>query len=207
MLELDVINVQNKKVGKAKLEERVFGGNVNKALIHEAVVMQRASMRQGTVATKTRGMVRGGGRKPWRQKGTGRARHGSIRSPIWRGGGIVFGPQPRSFSYAFPKKKYRAALRGALVAKYKDGEMTIIDQLQYAEPKTKSFVQTLKNLGLSKSTLIVVDEITRDLELSSRNVPRVRLVSTKGLNVYDLVSHSHVIITQQALTGIYEVWG
>ena len=206
MLELDVVNSENKKVGKARLDERIFGANINKVLIHEAVVMQRASMRQGTAATKTRGAVRGGGKKPWRQKGTGRARHGSIRSPIWKGGGVVFGPQPRNFGYAFPKKKYRAALRGALADKYQNREMIILDQFQFAEPKTKPFVQTLKNLGLSKKTLIVVDEISKDLELSSRNVPTVSLVSTKALNVYDLISHAHLIVTQQALADIYEAW-
>jgi large subunit ribosomal protein L4 len=206
MLELDVVNIENKKVGKARLDERIFGADVNKALIHEAVVMQRASMRQGTVATKTRGLVRGGGKKPWRQKGTGRARHGSTRSPIWKGGGTVFGPQPRSFGYAFPKKKYRAALRGALADKFQNKEMIVLDQLELAEPKTKPFVRTLKSLGLSKKTLIVVDEISKDLVLSSRNVPTVSLVSTKALNVYDLISHVHLIVTQQALTDIYETW-
>jgi large subunit ribosomal protein L4 len=206
MLELDVVNIENKKVGKARLDEGIFGANVNEALIHEAVMMQRASMRQGTVATKTRGVVRGGGRKPWRQKGTGRARHGSIRSPIWKGGGTVFGPQPRNYSYAFPKKKYRAALRGALTAKYQKGEIILLDQFQVAEPKTKSFVETLKNLGLSKKILIVVDEISKDLELSSRNVQTVRLVSTRALNVYDLISYSRLIVTQQALTDINEAW-
>jgi len=169
-------------------------------------VMQQASMRQGTAATKTRGLVSGGGRKPWRQKGTGRARHGSIRSPIWRGGGTTFGPQPRDYGYAIPKKKYRAALRGVLTAKQQDGEVTILDQLQLKEPKTKPFVKILKGLGLSKKTLIVTDEIPKVLELSVRNVPWVSLISVQRLNVYDLLSHAHVLITQRALAEIDEVW-
>ena len=207
MLEIDVLNTQNVKVGTVQLDDRIFGAKLNKTLIHEAVVMQRASMRQGTSATKTRAMVRGGGKKPWRQKGTGRARHGSIRSPIWRGGGITFGPQPRDYSYSFPKKKYRAALRSALSGKFQDGEMVVLDQIEMAEAKTKPFVKILKNLGLSKSILVVVEEIQKNLSLYLRNVPRVRLISTKGLNVYDLVSHSRVVMTQQVVSGIHEVWG
>ena len=206
MPEVDVVNIQNEKVGTVKLSNRIFEEKVNRSLIHEVVVMQQASMRQGTAATKTRGLVSGGGRKPWRQKGTGRARHGSIRSPIWRGGGTTFGPQPRDYGYAIPKKKYRAALRGVLTAKQQDGEVTILDQLQLKEPKTKPFVKILKGLGLSKKTLIVVDEIPKVLELSVRNVPWVSLISVQRLNVYDLLSHAHVLITQRALAGIDEVW-
>ncbi len=206
MPEVDVVNIQNEKVGTVKLSDRIFEEKVNRPLIHEVVVMQQASMRQGTAATKTRGLVSGGGRKPWRQKGTGRARHGSIRSPIWRGGGTTFGPQPRNYGYAIPKKKYRAALRGVLTAKQQDGEVTILDRLQLNEPKTKPFVKILKGLGLSKKTLIVVDEIPKVLELSVRNVPWVSLTSVQRLNVYDLLSHFHILITQQALAGIDEVW-
>lgn len=206
MPEVDVVNIQNEKVGTVKLSDRIFEEKVNRPLIHEVVVMQLASMRQGTAATKTRGLVRGGGRKPWSQKGTGRARQGSIRSPIWRGGGTTFGPQPRNYGYAIPKKKYRAALRGVLTAKQQDGEVTILDQLQLNEPKTKPFVKILKSLGLSKKTLIVVDEIPKVLELSVRNVPWVSLISVQRLNVYDLVSHSRVLIIQRALAGINEVW-
>jgi len=206
MPEVDVVNIQNEKVGTVKLSNRIFEEKVNRSLIHEVVVMQQASMRQGTAATKTRGLVSGGGRKPWRQKGTGRARHGSIRSPIWRGGGTTFGPQPRDYGYAIPKKKYRAALRGVLTAKQRDGEVTILDQLQLKEPKTKPFVKILKGLGLSKKTLIVVDEIPKVLELSVRNVPWVSLISVQRLNVYDLLSHAHVLITQRALAEIDEVW-
>lgn len=206
MPEMDVVNVQNEKTGQVDLDEKIFGVTVKKSLIHEAVVMQQACARQGTAAVKTRGMVRGGGRKPWKQKGTGRARHGSIRSPIWRGGGIVFGPQPRDYGYSIPKKKYRAAMHAALTAKRVDGEIVVVDQLSLPDAKTKSFAQILRNLTLSKKTLVVLPEISPEMERSARNIARVSLVSVKGLNVYDLMAHRHVLVTREALSEIQEVW-
>jgi large subunit ribosomal protein L4 len=206
MAELDVVNEKNEKTGRVELDDRIFGVTVKKSLIHEAVVMQRASMRQGTASVKTRGEVSGGGRKPWRQKGTGRARHGSIRSPIWRGGGTVFGPQPRDYGYSIPKKKYRAAMHSALTAKRVDGEIVVLDQLSLPDAKTKSLAQILKNLTLSKKTLVVLPEISPDLELASRNLDRVRVISVRGLNVYDLMAHRYVVVTRDALSQIQEVW-
>jgi large subunit ribosomal protein L4 len=188
------------------IDERIFGAKINSPLIHESTVMQLASMRQGTASTKTRGEVRGGGRKPWKQKGTGRARHGSNRSPIWRGGGVTFGPRPRDYGYSIPRKKYRTALRSALAAKFRDGEIIVLDELPLGQGKTKSFAKVLKNLGLSKRILLVVGELSKELELSTRNVRNVRLLLPGGLNVYDVVSHAHVVMTRQALDRIGEVW-
>jgi large subunit ribosomal protein L4 len=206
MAELDVVNAQNEKTGQVELDDRIFGVTVKKSLIHEAVVMQRACMRQGTAAVKTRGEVSGGGRKPWRQKGTGRARHGSIRSPIWRGGGTVFGPQPRDYGYSIPKKKYRAAMHAALTSKRVDGEIVVLDQLSLPDAKTKSFAQVLKNLALSKKTLVVLSEISEEMERASRNLSGVQLTSVRGMNVYDLMAHRHVVMTRDALSQIQEVW-
>jgi large subunit ribosomal protein L4 len=206
MPEADIVNIRKEKIGTVELADQIFGVKVNKPLIHEVAIMQLACMRQGTAATKTRGLVSGGGRKPWRQKGTGRARAGSIRSPLWRGGGTTFGPQPRDYSYSIPRKKYRAALRGVLSAKFRDGEVIILDQLPISEPKTKRFIEVLKNLGFSKKTLIVLDEIPTALELSARNVSWVNLISVGSLNVYDLLSHTHIVITQDAVGRIQEVW-
>lgn len=206
MPELDVINLENSKVGTVQLDERIFAVRVKSATIHEAVVMQRACMRQGTAAVKTRGLVRGGGRKPWRQKGTGRARHGSIRSPIWRGGGTVFGPQPRSYAYTLPRKKYRVALFGALSAKCADGEITVLDELSLPDAKARSLAAVLRKIGLSGKTLVVVKEIRPELEAASRNIPGLTLMTTRGLNVYDLVSHANVLATRDAISEIQEVW-
>ena len=206
MPELEVVNIQNKKIGKVQLDEKIFASEVKNSTIHEVVLMQMACSRQGTAAVKTRGMVRGGGTKPWRQKGTGRARHGSSRSPIWRGGGITFGPQPRSYRYSIPKKKYRLALRGVLSDKCSAGEIVVLDDLVVSEPKTKLFLGIMKALGLSKKTLIVVKEVSPELALSSRNISTVTLLTTRGLNVYDLITHPTVLVTKEALSEIQEVW-
>ncbi|HEY4485943.1 MAG TPA: 50S ribosomal protein L4, partial [Nitrospiria bacterium] len=175
-------------------------------LIHEAVVMQRAAMRQGTAATKNRAAVRGGGRKPWRQKGTGRARHGSIRSPIWRGGGVAFGPIPRDYGYAFPRKKYRAALKGVLTAKLKDGEILVIDRLGAMDGKTKQMTGMLKSLGLKGKVLIVTAGADENLPRSARNIQGLKLLPPRGLNVYDLIVARHIVLPQDMLQAIQEVW-
>jgi large subunit ribosomal protein L4 len=203
---VDVVNLSKEKVGSVDLNDRVFAAEVNSPLIHEAVVMQRASMRQGTAATKTRGFVRGGGKKPWRQKGTGRARAGSIRSPLWRGGGTVFGPNPRDYAYAFPRKKYRAALRGVLTAKMREGAVLIVEQLELAEAKTKQMAQILKKLDAGRRTLIVASEIDERLNRAVRNIPLVKVLTAQGLNVYDLVCARRVLISQAALAKIQEAW-
>ena len=206
MPQLDVVNFKNEKVGTVELPDGLFAVEINKPLIHEAVVMQQAAMRQGTASTKTRGFVRGGGKKPWKQKGTGRARHGSIRSPIWRGGAIVFGPHPRSYAYAFPKKKARAALHGALSAKVKAGEVVIIDGLELAEAKTRVLAAGLKALGLSRRVLVVMERPVESFERAAQNLPNVDLIRIAGLNVFDLLAHRHIIIPRAALEPMQEVW-
>jgi large subunit ribosomal protein L4 len=203
---VDVVNLSKEKVGTVDLDDRLFAAEINLPLIHEAVVMQQACMRQGTAATKTRGMVSGGGKKPWRQKGTGRARAGSIRSPLWRGGGTTFGPNPRDYGYAFPRKKYRAALRGVLTAKVKDGAVLIVDRLELEEAKTKQMAQILKKLEATDRTVIVALEMDEKLSRALRNIPSVKLLSIHGLNVYDLVCARHVLIPQEALSKLQEVW-
>jgi large subunit ribosomal protein L4 len=203
---VDVVNLSKEKVGTVDLDDRLFGAEINPSLIHEAVVMQQACMRQGTAATKTRGMVRGGGKKPWRQKGTGRARAGSNRSPLWRGGGTTFGPTPRDYGYAFPRKKYRAALRGVLTAKVKDGSVLVLDRLELGEAKTKQMAQILKKLEATERTVIVALEMDEKLSRALRNIPSVRMLSVHGLNVYDLVCARRVLIPQEALSKLQEVW-
>ncbi|MBI3812378.1 MAG: 50S ribosomal protein L4 [Nitrospirae bacterium] len=203
---VDVVNLSKEKVGTVDLDDHLFAAEINKPLIHEAVVMQQACMRQGTAATKTRGMVRGGGKKPWRQKGTGRARAGSNRSPIWRGGGTIFGPTPRDYGYAFPRKKYRAALRGVLTAKVQDGSVLVVDRLEVGEAKTKQIAQILKKLEAMDRTVIVGLEMDEKLSRALRNIPSVKLLSVQGLNVYDLVCARRVLIPQAALSKLQEVW-
>jgi len=203
---VDVVNLSREKVGTVDLDDRLFAADVNPPLIHEAVVMQQACMRQGTAATKTRGMVRGGGKKPWRQKGTGRARAGSNRSPLWRGGGTVFGPTPRDYGYAFPRKKYRAALRGVLTAKVKDGAILVLDRLVLEEAKTKQMAQILRKLEATDRTVIVMLEMDEKVTRALRNIPSVKLLSVQGLNVYDLVCAHRVLIPQEALSKLQEVW-
>ncbi len=203
---VDVVNLSKEKVGTVDLDDRLFAAEINKPLIHEAVVMQQACMRQGTAATKTRGMVSGGGKKPWRQKGTGRARAGSNRSPLWRGGGTIFGPIPRDYGYAFPRKKYRAALRGVLTAKVKDGSVLVVDRLEVGEAKTKQIVQILKKLEAMDRTVIVGLEMDEKLSRAIRNIPSVKMLSVHGLNVYDLVCARRVLIPREALSKLQEVW-
>ncbi|HUK57559.1 MAG TPA: 50S ribosomal protein L4 [Nitrospiria bacterium] len=203
---VDVVNLNKEKIGTVDLSDQLFGAEVNRPLIHEAVVMQRAAMRQGTAATKTRGLVSGGGKKPWRQKGTGRARAGSSRSPIWRGGGTTFGPTPRDYGYAFPRKKYRAALRGILTAKLKDGAILVVERLELSEAKTKQMALVLKKLEASGRTVIVSSNTDEKLARAVRNIPSVKLLPVQGLNVYDLVCAKHLVIPQDALSRLQEVW-
>lgn len=206
MPSIEVINIKKEKVGVLDLNEALFGAKVDGGLIHEAVVMQLASRRQGTAATKTRGKVRGGGRKPWRQKGTGRARAGSTRSPIWRGGGTTFGPQPRSYAYAFPRKKYRVALRSALSAKVRDGEVMIVDGLGVSEPKTREIWKILETLGVKGTVLIVYAQLDENLDRAARNLPFVHLVPVEGLNVYELITANRILLSKEAVAKIEEVW-
>ncbi len=198
-----VYNIQGSQVGEIALNDNIFGSKVNKALLHEAVVMQLASRRLGTSATKNRSAVRGGGRKPWRQKGTGQARAGSRRSPLWTGGGIIFGPSPRDYAYSIPKKARRQALRSALSAKVEAGELIVVDGLQVAEPKTKVMVGVLENLKANKA-LIVTSEYEANIEKSARNIPGVAIMVTTGLNVYDILAHDHMVITKDAIGKVEE---
>lgn len=198
-----VYNIQGSQVGEIALNDQVFGAKVNKALLHEAVTMQLASRRLGTVAVKTRSMVRGGGRKPWRQKGTGQARHGTRRSPIWTGGGIVFGPMPRDYDYNLPKKARRQALRSALSAKVEAGEMIVVDSLPISEPKTKTMVNILENLKANKAIIVTV-EYEDSVNKSARNIPGVITLTSDGINVYDLLAHDHLVITKDAVSKVEE---
>lgn len=200
-----VYNMEGVQIGDIELNDAIFGVTINEALMHQAVLSHLANRRQGTAATKSRGMVRGGGRKPWRQKGTGRARVGSIRSPLWVGGGVVFGPQPRDYSFSLPKKARRMALKSALSAKVRDGELIVLDELNIEEPKTKLMVKVLKALNADKKPLIVIGDWDANIELATRNIPKALLRKSTGLNVYDVLNHDRVIFTKDALARLEEV--
>lgn len=206
MPKVAVYDITGNQTGDIELNENVFGVEVNEAVIHQAVVMQLASQRLGTHATKTRGLVRGGGRKPWKQKGTGRARAGSTRSPIWVGGGTVFGPQPRSYAFRMPRKQRRLAIKSALSAKVQEGELVVVDNINFDEPKTKNVVKMLNDFkAANDKALIITADIIDAVEKSSRNIPGVKAIGSIGLNVYDILYHSKVFITKDAVTRIEEV--
>jgi large subunit ribosomal protein L4 len=205
MPELEIKDKNNNAVGKIALADDVFGVAAKEGVIHNAVVNFLANQRQGTHATRTKGLVSGGGKKPWKQKHTGRARSGSNRSPLWRGGGIVFGPQPRDYSYALPRKARQLALKAALSGKLSDGEITVIDSLTVEKPKTKGMVSLLKGLDLEgKSTLIIVPEYDEAVFLSSRNIPGVTVRRVSELNSYDVASHSRLLMTRGAAEMLSE---
>jgi large subunit ribosomal protein L4 len=203
MAVVDVYNVNKEKVGEVDLKEDIFAVEIKPYLLHEVVVWQRACRRGGNASTKTRGEVAGSGRKPWRQKGTGRARVGSIRSPIWRGGGTVFGPRPRSYAYTLPKKMRRAALKMALSSKLANGQLVVLDDYPGATPKTKEFVQVMKNFDLKKALFITL-EGHKTLELSARNVPYVQVLPAAGLNVYDILRYDHLVLLSPVVAAIEE---
>jgi len=203
-----VYNIEGQKVGDIDLKDEVFGVPVNEALMHQAVVRHLANQRQGTVATKTRGDVSGGGRKPWRQKGTGRARHGSTRSPIWVGGGTVFGPQPRDYRQRLPKKARRAALCSALSGKVAAGEFVVVDEIRFDRPKTKEMARVVKNLaGDAGRTLVVTADTDPNVALSARNIPEVSSVRASDLCVYEVLRHGKVVATRDAVLKIEEALG
>ena len=198
-MEVEVKDINNNTVGKIDLDDAIFSVSPKEAVLHEAIINFLANQRQGTHATKTKGLVSGGGKKPWRQKHTGRARAGSIRSPLWRGGGVVFGPQPRDYSYDLPKKSKRLALRMALSMKMSDGEITIIDKFSTDKPKTKEMVGILKNLGLyKKSVLIVLPEKDEKVILSARNLPGVKVMRVLDLNAYTVMACNKLLFTKDA---------
>jgi len=204
MAKIDVINLDGKKVGTLELADEVFGA-VNEDLLWEAVKHYRASLRAGTHATKNRKLVSGSGKKLWRQKGTGRARVGSIRSPLWRHGGTVHGPQPRSYDYQFPRKKLLGALRSALAAKFADGKLTVVESFELDEPKTSAFRKTLDTLGAEKGALLVDGaKENNNLRLSSRNIPGVELVSGNQVHPYHLLRYETVIFAQLALEKLQD---
>lgn len=206
MPKVPVYNMSGSQVGEIELAESIFGIEPHMHVLHEAVVMQQASRRRGTHDVKNRSEVAGGGRKPWRQKGTGRARQGSIRSPQWVGGGTVFGPTPRSYSYKLPKKVRRLALKSALSSKFKDGSIIVVDALTFDVPKTKEMIQVLSNLNVSKKALIVSVERDQNIERSASNIPGVKVVSATGVNVLDLLKHNHLVITKDAVAKVEEVF-
>ncbi|MFD2617378.1 50S ribosomal protein L4 [Terrilactibacillus laevilacticus] len=207
MPKLVVLDQKGSEVGNIELADSVFGIEPNEQVLYQAIVMQQASRRQGTHATKNRSAVRGGGRKPWRQKGTGRARQGSIRSPQWVGGGTVFGPTPRSYSYKIPKKARRLAIKSALSSKVKENELIVLDNLAFEAPKTKEFSNVLTNLSATKKALIVTSELDETVVLSSRNIPGVTVLTAPEVNVLDVVSHDKLIVTKEAAAKLEEVLG
>ena len=203
-MKLDIVNGENKKVGSLDLNDEVFGGRVKTDLIWESVVQEQASARRGTHATKNRALVSGSGKKPWRQKGTGRARVGEIRNPLWRKGGTVFGPQPRSYAYDLPKKVRRGALRAALAQKLQDGALVVVDKLEAAERKTKATAALLKTLGASGKTLVIDVKPEDGFALSARNIAGVRLVPSSRVTARDVMDTSHVIATREAMEKLQE---
>jgi large subunit ribosomal protein L4 len=199
-----VRNLKNKEVGEVTLSDAVFGAELNEALIHAAVRNYQANGRQGTSATKTRGNVSGSGRKLWKQKGTGRARIASLRSPLWKGGGNVHGPQPRDWSYSMPKKMRRGALRSALSERLREGNLIIIDEFGFGSPKTRDFLDAIGGLGLAEDSkqpkMLIVDSLDNEnLILSSRNVPKTKVTNSFGLNIYDLIYHEKLLISKAAI--------
>jgi len=199
-----VRNLSNKEVGDIQLSDAVFGAELNEALIHAAVMNYRANGRSGNSATKTRGDVSGSGRKLWKQKGTGRARIASLRSPLWKGGGNVHGPQPRDWSYQMPKKMRRGAIRSALSERLREGNLIVIDELSFANPKTRDFLSALGTLGLIENakrakTLIVDSLDNENLVLSSRNVQKTKITNSFGLNIYDIIYHEKLLISKSAI--------
>lgn len=204
MANVSLFKQDGTKNGDVELNADIFGIEPNNDVVFEAVVMQRASMRQGTHAVKNRSAVRGGGRKPWRQKGTGRARQGSIRSPQWRGGGIVFGPTPRSYAYSIPKKMRRLALKSVLSQKVLDESLVVVDEFKFETPKTKDFAQSLGNLNVDKKALLVLEEDNESAVLAARNLSNVKIVEPEGINVLDIMNSDKLVITQKALSQIEE---
>ena len=203
-MELTVYTKDGEEAGKIEVPPEISEAQINAQLLHDAVVMYLANRRQGTHCTKTRAEVSGGGRKPWRQKGTGRARHGSIRSPIWRHGGIAHGPKPRDYYYRLPKKMLRNAFRQALASKIRDQEVRVVTDLKFEKPKTKEMVAVLTALGIERSCLICVAQGDENAYLSGRNIAKVDVVRWQDANTYDLLSHKYVLVSREALERLFE---
>jgi len=205
MAEIEVKNLANEVVGKLELSDEVFKAKLNETLIWEAVKHYMDSLRRGTASTKTRAEVSGSGKKLWRQKGTGRARIGSVRSPLWRHGGTVHGPKPRSYAYRFPRKKLRGALRSALSAKLGENRITVVDEFVLGGHKTKEFDKILRGLAGDQKVLIVDSDENRNLQLSSRNLPKAKLVPGTGVNICDVVNHQMLLFSKRAILQVQEV--
>lgn len=206
MPKVAVYDIAHNQVGEIELNNEIFGVEVNGALLHQAVVMQLASQRLGTHATKTRAMVRGGGRKPWRQKGTGHARSGSSRSPLWKGGGVVFGPHPRSYSFSMPRKQRRLAIKCALSDKVNEASLIVLDSFAMEEYKTKTIVKLLSDFGVEEKSLFITAADGFDtIERSCGNIPGVKAITNEGLNVYDILNSGKLFITKDAIAKIEEV--
>ena len=206
MPKVALYNIGGQQVGDIELNDSIFGVNVNVEAMHQVVKMLLANRRQGTQSALTRAEVRGGGRKPWRQKGTGRARHGSIRSPQWTHGGIVFAPKPRSYRYTLPKKIKRIAMKSALSSKVEDNSIIVLDELNFEAPKTKQIVNMLENLKVDSKVLIVLPEKNENVEKSARNIPNVKTSFVNTLNVYDILNYDKFIITKSAVEKVEEVY-
>ena len=206
MPKVALLNVEGAQVGEIELNDAVFGVEPNESVVHEAVVLQMASWRQGTHCTKSRGEVRGGGRKPWRQKGTGRARAGTSRSPLWRGGAITFGPKPRNYSFSIPKKKRRLALKSVLSSKVAENEIIVLDALNFDQPKTKEMVKVLENLKVNRSVVVVTDAANEKVVLAGRNLENVTVSNADNLSTYEIVSNEKLIITKSAIKKIEEAY-
>ena len=205
MANVSVYNIKGKEVGKIDLSDAVFGVEVNEHLVHMAVVSQLANNRQGTQKAKTRSEVSGGGRKPWRQKGTGHARQGSTRAPQWTGGGVVFAPVPRDYSFKMNKREKRAALKSALTSRVEENKFIVIDEINFEEAKTKNFANILKSLDVSKA-LVVLEDDNKNAELSARNIADVKTAKTNTINVYDILKYNTVITTKAVVAKIEEVY-
>ncbi|WP_201716419.1 50S ribosomal protein L4 [Rossellomorea arthrocnemi] len=205
MPKVALFNQSGSKVGDIELNDTVFGIEPNTHVMTEAVLMQRASLRQGNHKVKNRSEVRGGGRKPWRQKGTGRARQGSIRSPQWRGGGTVFGPVPRSYSYKLPKKVRRLAIKSALSSKVVEENILVLEALSFDAPKTKEFASVLKGLSVDSKTLVITDGLDENVALSARNIPGITVVTAEGISVLDVLGHDKLVMTKSAVEKVEEV--
>ena len=205
MPKVTLFNQDGSKNGEVSLNDTVFGIEPNDSVIFDAVLMQRASMRQGTHAVKNRSAVRGGGKKPWRQKGTGRARQGSIRSPQWVGGGTVFGPTPRSYAYKLPRKVRRLAIKSVLSQKVLDEGLVVVNELKFEQPRTKAFAEVLSNLDVNSKVLVVLEDDNANAALAARNLANVTVIPAKGLNVLDVVNNDKLVITQGALSQVEEV--
>jgi large subunit ribosomal protein L4 len=206
MPKVALYNMSGEQIGDIELKDDVFGVEINTHVMYEAVKAYLANQRQGTQSAKTRSEVRGGGRKPWRQKGTGRARQGSIRSPQWKGGGVVFAPKPRDYSIRLPKKVRRLALKSAFSSKVASGEIIVVDSLTLNEPKTKEMVSLLKSLKIDRKALIVLPEKDEKVVRSAQNIPGIKTTQVNTLNVYDILNHDMFIITKEAVNKVEEVY-